>query len=162
MLFRQITATIVLTVLVLSAGLMNTAQAREVVPINEFLTALEELRGKLEEGNPRELGRREWREFDKLQGDFEKLLDDVESVEELSEKDRIALINTQEDLDVLLMGGGRNDERIICRQVRKTGSRIARQECITQRELEIQREQTSNALLDIRSTMCGPQHGCSP
>lgn len=160
MLIRQVTIALFLAILALSAGLSNTAQARDVASIGEFLGALEELRGKLEDGDPRELGSREWREFNKLEGRFEELLDGVQTVEDLSDDDKIALINTQEELDALLMGGGRTDDRIICRKVRKTGTRISRRECITQRELEIEREQTRNDLLDIRSSMCGPQHGC--
>ncbi len=158
MFFRQTIAIALLAAIALSAGLTNTAHARDVASIDEFMTALEELRGKLEEGDPRELSDREWREFNKLHGRFEDLLEDVDSVEQLSEDDEIALINTQEELDTLLLGG-ENDERIICRKVRKTGSRISRRRCITQRELEIQQEQTRNSLLDIRSAMQGPQHG---
>lgn len=160
MLIRQVIAAAMLATLALSTGLSNTAQAREVASIGEFLTALEELRGKLQDGDPRELGNREWRDFDRIEDRFEALLEDVEAVEDLSDDDKVALINAQEDLDALLMGGGRSDERIICRKVRKTGTRISRRQCITQRELEIQREQTRNQLLDIRSSMCGPQHGC--
>ncbi|RFF29872.1 hypothetical protein [Wenzhouxiangella sediminis] len=158
MFLRQTIAIALLAAIALSAGLANTAQAREVASIDEFMTALEELRGKLEDGDPRELSDREWREFNKLHGRFEDLLEGVDSVEQLSEDDEIALINTQEELDTLLLGG-ENDERIICRKVRKTGSRISRRRCITQRELEIQQEQTRNSLLDIRSAMQGPQHG---
>lgn len=158
MFFRQTIAIALLAAIALSAGLANTAHARDVASIDEFMTALEELRGKLEEGDPRELSDREWREFNKLHGRFEDLLEGVDSVEQLSEDDEIALINTQEELDTLLLGG-ENDERIICRKVRKTGSRISRRRCITQRELELQQEQTRNSLLDIRSAMQGPQHG---
>lgn len=155
---RQIPAIALVAIIALYAGLAGIAHAREVASIDQFMTALDELRGKLEQGDPRQLSKREWREFDKLHGRFEKLLTDVDSVEQLTEDDEIALINTQEELDTLLMGG-ENDERIICRKERKTGSRIARRRCITQRELKIEQERTQNILLDIRSTMRGPEGG---
>lgn len=158
MFLRHTLTFILMASIALSTTLASNAHAREVASIGEFITALEELRGKLEEGDPRALSNREWREFNKLHGRFEKLLQGVDSVEQLSDDDQIALVNTQEELDTLLLGG-QNDERIICRKERRTGTRIPRHSCITQRELEIERERTRNSLLDIRSTMSGPQHG---
>jgi hypothetical protein len=102
---------------------------RPTVGIGEYFEMLSSLREDLEQGEPRQLNASEWQEFDRIEGRFQRLLGDVEAIDDLRDRDRLRIFNLQEELDTLLVG--REEEQVICERRRSTGSRIPRQNCRT-------------------------------
>ncbi len=109
------------------AGCANTSQQRIspeeplAVSVEEFRAEMRELKANLESGTPRELVTSEWREFNRIQQGFERVLADVGSVGELSVDDRLMVYNLQKEL-ALLLGNSSRSDRAECS--RNTGSRL--------------------------------------
>ncbi|MDZ7791473.1 MAG: hypothetical protein U5L08_13450 [Xanthomonadales bacterium] len=141
---------------VLFAGVFaaSSAVARDVVPVDEFLEALDTVESNLREGKPRQLKKSEWKEFEEIQEDFQELLSDVENIDALSSKEQIEVFNLQEELDTLLVG--REREQVVCQEVKRTGSRIPRRRCVTVGQREAIRVEAQQILTDIPSLMEPP------
>lgn len=143
-----------LAALVLTVMLAAPTLARDVVSVDEFLQALEQVRANLQEGEPRELDRDDWKEFDKIHGKFRKILGEVDTIEDLPPRKQTEVFNLQEELDTLLVG--RKEEQVVCTERRQLGSRIARRDCITVGERRVLRDRAMQILGDIPSVMTAP------
>ncbi|TVQ30332.1 MAG: hypothetical protein EA370_13755 [Wenzhouxiangella sp.] len=132
-----------------------SAEKAPIVPADEFLAAFDDLRADLEEGVPRELSRREWRDFDRIHQRFQYLLSDVDDATQLPSQQQLALYNLQGELDGLIMGGIR-DQRV-CTEQRNVGSRIARRNCRTVAEIEEERIRARDWLQSFPLQLQGPQ-----
>ncbi len=143
----------------MAAGLLLPMQviANEVpiVPAGEFLEAFNDLRADLEEGTPRELSQREWRDFDRIHQRFEHLLSGVDDATQLPSRHQLELYNLQNELDGLIMGGIR--EQRVCSEQRTIGSRIPRRNCRTVAEIEDDRVRARDWLQSFPYQMQGPQ-----
>ncbi|TVR99230.1 MAG: hypothetical protein EA418_00290 [Wenzhouxiangellaceae bacterium] len=111
----------------------------------DFLSSIAELRVSFQDGEPRPLSRREWREFDRIESRFQRLLANVDDVSKLHDDRKIELHNLQEEFNALLVEGT-HDDRLVCTRTRRTGSRIPQRDCMTQRELELERQRTRASL----------------
>lgn len=109
-----------------------------------FLNLLAMVRNDLEQGDPRSLTRREWRDFERIESRFQRKLRNVDHVDNLSDDRRLELHTLHEELKVLLKDEDPGD-RIVCTTTRRTGSRIRQQECMTQRERDARK--LSNEML---------------
>ncbi len=142
-----------------SASLFLTVQAsaqeRPIVPADEFLSAFADLRADLEDGMPRELSNREWREFNRIEQRFEFLLSNVDDATQLPSRQQLEIYNLQNELDGMIMGGIR-DQRV-CTEQRSVGSRIARRNCRTVAEIEEERIRARDWLQRFPFQMEGPQ-----
>ncbi len=138
---------------VLFAGVFaaSSAVARDVVPVDEFLQALDEVESKLREGKPRQLKKREWQEFENIQDEFEELLSEVENIDDLPSRKQVEVFNLQEELDTLLVG--REREQVVCSERKQLGSRIPRRDCVTVGQREAMRDEAQQILTGIPSLM---------
>lgn len=144
-----------LAALALAASLIAPAFAdREVVSVDAFLAALDDVRAQLQEGDPRRLDEDEWREFDKIEEQFERVLSDVETIDELNGRQKTKVFNLQEEMDTLLVG--RREEQVVCTERKQLGSRIARRDCVTIGQREAERDRALRILGDIPSVMRPP------
>ncbi len=98
-----------------------------------FLNLLAMVRSDLEQDNPRALTRREWRDFERIESQFQRKLRNVDHVDNLEDERRLELQTLHNELKALLQQDDPGD-RIVCTTRRRTGSRIRQQECMTQRE----------------------------
>jgi hypothetical protein len=126
-----------------------------IVPPSEFLAAFDDLRADLEDGIPRELNRREWRDFDRIHDRFKSLLSGVDDAQKLPSQQQLALYNLQNELDGLIMGG--IQEQRVCTEQRSIGSRIPRRSCRTVEEIEDERLRARSWLDSFPKGMDGPR-----
>lgn len=152
--YRNPRTLVQLAAFVFAVLLAAPSVARDVVSVDEFLEALDQVRANLQEGQPRELDEDGWKEFDKIHGKFEELLADVDTIDELSPREKTKVFNLQEEMDTLLVG--RKEEQVVCTERKQLGSRIARRDCITVGEREVLRDRALQILGDIPSVMEAP------
>lgn len=128
-------------ILLMLAACAGNGQAREEpaadvraekVSVPEYREFLVDLREAVSEGIPREFNQREMDRFNRLDSRLTGLLDGVDSVDELSRDERLALFNTHEELQALM--SGRQDDQIICRRERTVGTHFQTEKCYTRRE----------------------------
>lgn len=114
------------------------------VAADDFIEAMNELRSDLEDGVPRSLTRREWRDFERIQDEMETILGDVEAMGELSEEARIELYQLQREFHSMMMDGIRNQR--ICPDQQQLGTRISRRNCRSREEVEGDRREVRDWL----------------
>jgi len=138
----------------LSDASQESDQKLDMVSPDEFLSVFEDLRADLEDGVPRKLTRREWREFDRIHDRFQSILDGVDDATELPDRQQLTLYNLQNELDGLIMGGAR--EQLVCTEQRSVGSRIPRRQCRTVAEIEDERARSRQWLQSFPLQLEGP------
>jgi hypothetical protein len=142
--------TILLTVLFAAAA--HAEQERPTnVTVQEYLAVQQDIRAGFEQGKPRRLNRSEWRRFDAAQARLRTLLADVEHTDQLKMDKRLALFNIQEEIEALLKGN--DDDRLICRSERPTGSNIGQRRCRTVAEMREYREAAQEAIRRLPQTL---------
>ena len=133
----------------------QAGNSQAIVPADEFLSAMDDLRADLEDGIPRDLNRREWRDFDRIHNRFKYILSGTDDAKSLPDQTQIELYNLQNELDGLVMGGIR--EQLVCTEQRTIGSRIPRRNCRTVDEIEEERIRARDWLGRFPFQMEGPQ-----
>lgn len=127
-----------------------------IEPVSEFLAEQQYLREKLEQNNPRKLSDAEWEQFERIQNNFNALLGDVDSVEQLTTGEKESLYDTRQALVTLLVGEG----QLICtKRQPPTGTRMGGgRHCVKRSRLE---QESFNADLWRNQFESTPQmHDC--
>lgn len=104
----------------------------EKVTIPEFRLYLADLREAVNEGVPREFNDKEMREFNRINMRLLSLTDGRDSIDEMSDDERLALYNAQEELQSILIG--KREDQVICRKRHTVGTNFKRTQCYTRRE----------------------------
>lgn len=131
-----------------------TQRASDVEPlkmdnVGVFLEYQESLRDGYQDGSLGSLNEREQRLFEDSQRTIERLLGDVDSVDELSANQKVELYNAQEAINAIIRGNAEN--RQICRrQVQTLGSNIRKTECYTARQRDEMLRQAQRGLDWVR------------
>jgi hypothetical protein len=121
------------------------------VSVEEYLAAQQELRAAFEQGKPRRLNRSEWRQFDTAQASLRQLLAGVEHTDQLKMDDRVKLFNIQEQIEAIIRGN--DNDRLICRSERPTGTNIGQRRCRTVAEMREHREAAMEAIRRLPQTI---------
>lgn len=128
------------------------------VSIPEYQNFLASLTAALDEGRPRELNAVEQSRFDDVIGRLDRMLDRFESIEDMDQDERVALLNLHADLEEVVMGAA--DQQVICRRSHTVGSNFKRTTCKTRGEWRSDRERASELMRDIYiSSMTAPPGG---
>lgn len=117
--------------LALALALAGNTRANngDLATVPEFLEYLAEVREATEAGEPRKLSRREQRLFDSADRDIRSLLEGKSSIDELSEEEAVALYNSQEQIQGVLLGA--EDTRAICRRQSQAGTHFRQTRCVS-------------------------------
>ncbi|MEE4331020.1 MAG: hypothetical protein V2J10_09135 [Wenzhouxiangella sp.] len=125
------------------------------VSIPEYQNFLASLSAALDEGRPRELNTVEQARFDDVMGRLDRMLDRFESVDDMNQDERVALLNLHADLEEVVMGAA--DQQVICQRRHTVGSNFKRTTCKTRAEWRSDRENASRLMRDIYiSSMTAP------
>ncbi|WP_028917914.1 hypothetical protein [Pseudoxanthomonas sp. J35] len=96
-----------------------------------------------------EIGAEERRQVRASLDRIDALLNGVQDVNQLSERDKVEVFNEQERINTLLTRA-REDSRLVCVREKKVGSHRATNNCQTVAERRRAHEQTQNALMNNR------------
>lgn len=105
----------------------------EIDSLPEYREFLVELQGHIEQGAPRQLSPREMQKFTCLNNDLRSLIADTDDFYDLSESDRVQLVNMHEEMWVTV--AGRDEEQIICRREHTMGTHFRETRCRTIAEI---------------------------
>lgn len=117
------------------------------VSIPEYQNFLSSLSAALDEGRPRELNTVEQSRFDDVMGRLDRMLDRFETIDEMNQDERVALLNLHADLEEVVMGAA--DQQIICQRRHRVGTHFKSTECKTRAEWRKDRELASELMRDI-------------
>lgn len=119
----------------------------EQVSIPEYQNFLSSLSSALDEGRPRELNSMEQSRFDDVMGRLDRMLDRFETIDEMNQDERVALLNLHANLEEVVMGAA--DQQIICQRRHRVGSNFKSTECKTRGEWRADRERAAELMRKI-------------
>lgn len=112
----------------------------ERVSLPEYREFLDELATSLSQGEPRAFNQREVDRFNELSGRLDEIMKDYESIDEMSNDERMALFNAHEALQALVVG--QRENQVICSRRHTVGTNFKVSECYTRAEWQ-QKERQS-------------------
>lgn len=137
------------------------AQAEVVIPLDHegFNTARQAIETDLAEGQIYlEIPPRDQQQVLEALRHMGERMDGKQSLNDMSEADKLALFNDQELINQTLTRAA-EDSRVICRRVIKTGSHRPTAKCKTVAEARRDREESQESLERMRQTVPFPREG---
>lgn len=135
------------------------AEAEALTPAETVLARTDESLGLARDGVYGPIKRGGMERLEAAQDTIHALLDDHDSLQELSPQDRLALHQAQETIRTTLRMDDRS--RIICERSVQTGSRLGSTECLTVAQREERAAAAREGVDKVQRNICYPGEGQS-
>ena len=111
----------------------------ERVSVADYRVFLADLRETIQAGEPREFNNNEMRRYQRIDNRLNALLENYQSIDEMSQDERRELFNLHEDLQALVIG--RDEDQVICRRQQTVGTHFRNETCRTRSEWREEQEE---------------------
>ena len=151
---RTILLVLALSALAACAGVETTPpppEPQKLASIDEFLARQDELRAGLQDGSLGELSERDLEEVMSRQDELRALLSSVDSVDQLTETQKIEAFNAQNTINGIITRSIAKTP--ICRRETAVGTHRMRTVCMTARQRDDMRESSSDTMRDLQRTL---------